>query len=371
MNGKDASGESPLKVIMKIIIVVDQISNGGAERVLSELANGWTDLGCEIMIVRIRPSEYEDTYQLPKECRIIQCKSSSSRFLRRFSNARDIRRILKNNPDAAVVSFIANAQLVVAMASLFLKNTIVFSERSNPWKFPPQKHYRKIRDIIYNFADCIVFQTADAKSYFSKRIQKKGYIIPNPVNKELPMPHKGKRRKAIAFVGRLTEAKNLPMLLDAYSMFSKEFTEYTLEIYGRGEMEDWLDKEIKKKNLQKQVLFMGYKEDIYRHIIDCAMYVSSSDYEGISNSMLEALALGIPSIVTDCPIGGARSVINSGVNGLLIPVGDANALCNSMKYIVTHNDEAAQMGYKASNIRSQYPLNRVAQMWLDAIQKCK
>lgn len=356
---------------MKIIIVVDQISNGGAERVLSELANGWADLGHKVCFVRIRPAEYKDNYKLPSECEVIQCKSSSNRFFRRFINAKHLRKILKNNPEAAVVAFIPNAQLVVAMASLFLKNTVVFSERSNPWRFPPKKHYRKIRDFIFNFADCIVFQTVDAKRYFPNKIQKKGYIIPNPINIYLPLPYKGKRRKAIAFVGRLTEAKNLPMLLEAYSQFLKDFPEYKLEIYGRGEMGKWLRKEIENRNLHEHVLLMGYKTDIYNYIKDCTMYVSSSDYEGISNSMLEALALGIPTVVTDCPVGGARMIIKNGENGLLIPVGDANALCNSMKYIVTHNDEAIQMAQNASDIRNKYPLNKVSQMWIDAIQKCK
>lgn len=356
---------------MKIIIVVDQISNGGAERVLSELASGWAELGCEICFVRIRTSEYEENYKLPSGCEVIQCKSMSNRFMRRFTNARDLRKILKKDQEAAVVAFIANAQLVTAIASLFLKNPVVFSERSNPWRFPPQRHYRKIRDFIYNFADCIVFQTDDARSYFSAKIQKKGFIIPNPINVDLPLPYNGTRRKAIAFVGRLTEAKNLPMLIEAYSIFSKEFPEYFLEIYGRGEMEEWLKKEITDRHLQKQVLLMGYKSDVYNYILDCTMYVSSSDYEGISNSMLEALALGIPTVVTDCPIGGARAMINNGENGLLVTVGDANALYNSMKFIVTHEAEAAQMAQRAIDIRTMYPLNKVSQMWLDAIQKCK
>lgn len=356
---------------MKIIIVVDQISNGGAERVLSELARGWAELGCEICLVRIRRSEYEENYKLPEDCEVIQFNSPSNRFLRRFTNIWDLRRILKNNPGAAVIAFIANAQLVTAMARICLKNTVIFSERSNPWTFPPKKLYRIVRDFIYNFADCIVFQTKDAKEYFSGRIQKKGVIIPNPIDSNLPEPHKGKRRKSIAFVGRLTGEKNLPMLIDAYSMLVKEYPEYTLEIYGRGGMEEWLAREIKNRKLEKSVFLKGYQPDVHNQILDCAMYVSSSSYEGISNSMLEALALGIPSVITDCPIGGARAIIKNGENGLLVPVGDTRALYNSMKYIITHKAEALKMSEKAIEIRNKYPLNKVAQMWIDAIWKIK
>ena len=109
----------------------------------------------------------------------------------------------------------------------------------------------------------------------------------------------------------------------------------------------------------------GFSSDIHEKMRDAAMFVSSSDYEGISNSMLEALAMGVPTVVTDCPVGGARLMIQDGVNGVLVPVGDADAMYQGMKKVIEDADFAERIAVEAYKVRERYPIEKVSEMWID------
>ena len=111
----------------------------------------------------------------------------------------------------------------------------------------------------------------------------------------------------------------------------------------------------------------GFAEDIHQKMLDAMLYVSSSDYEGISNSMLEALGMGVPTIATDCPVGGARMVIQNGVNGLLVPVKDANALYNAMKRIIEDKNFMEMISKEATKILKKYPLEKISQKWIEVM----
>ena len=167
---------------------------------------------------------------------------------------------------------------------------------------------------------------------------------------------------------RLSPQKNLFMLIDAFYLFHKEYDDYVLTIYGRGELKDKLIKYIDKLGLQNSVFIKDFDLDIHNKIKDCAMFVSSSDFEGISNSMLEALAIGLPTICTDCPAGGAKMYIDSYKNGILVPVRDTNALYKAMKYIVENPEKADNMSKNAVLIKEVLMPNKIYSRWLETIQ---
>ncbi len=154
--------------------------------------------------------------------------------------------------------------------------------------------------------------------------------------------------------------------MQAFSDFHKEYPDYVLEIYGKGELEETLKKNTAEMGLGERVIWHGFCPDVRKRIADAGMYVLSSDFEGISNSMLEAMAMGIPVIATDCPIGGCAEYIQNGKNGLLVPVGDRKAMADAMKRLAEDQGLAASVSENGSRIREEFPIRVIADQMLTA-----
>ena len=120
-------------------------------------------------------------------------------------------------------------------------------------------------------------------------------------------------------------------------------------------------------NLDNVVCLSGFASDIHSKMRDAAMYVSSSDYEGISNSMLEALGMGLPTIVTDCPVGGARMIIQDGKNGILVKVGDTLAFYSAMKKVIEDKEFSKRISKEAVKVKELYPIERISERWIEII----
>ena len=350
-----------------IIFVTLHLTDGGAERVASELIKEWVHRGCKVIIVQIYPDMFSNSYPMPKGVEYVNFDLGTNRCLKIVRGITSLVKIMKKHPDATVVSFSKVSIYFTGIASLFTRNRVVLSERNDPYSTPESKMRRKLRDWAFKRADACVFQTPDARDYFPQTVRNKGTVIPNPINNSLPHRYEGKREKIIVAAGRLVEQKNFSLLIKAFAAIHSEFHEYKLIIYGRGPLEDELKKIAQSLDVEKYVFFPGFSDNIYQDMLKCAVYVSSSDYEGMSNSMLEALAMGIPSVVTDCPIGGARMVIENNVNGVLVPVGDEKAMSEGIRKVLTDPAFADSIGKEAYKLRDYLPVEKIADQWIDVL----
>ena len=189
----------------------------------------------------------------------------------------------------------------------------------------------------------------------------------------MPEPFFGERKKYIVNFCRINPQKNIPLLLSAFDKFSESFPEYELHIYGDASSEsdiEYYNKSVEIKNslsCADNIHFFSARKDIHNVIRDYAMFVSSSDFEGMSNSMLEAMAIGLPCVCTDCPAGGARAVINDGENGLLVPVNDAKALGDAMIKVVSEQGLAEKLSLNARLIRNSQSLEKIVDKWMEII----
>lgn len=349
----------------EIILVIAKLGGGGAERVVSELANAWVEAGFHVSVATWMNGS-EEEYPLSDQVERINigCEKRS-RIARRLGKIVALWRVLRERRDACVVGFLPTSFFLIGVVSPFVRVKVILSERCDPRRSSEEWWQRLGRRIFFRQADLCVFQTEEAMRCFPSGIQKKGVVIPNPINPALPEAFVGQRRKVVVTACRLTAQKNLRMLIDAFERFLQEFPEYTLEIYGEGEEEEALRRRIRELHLEKEVKLMGFSRQIYEKMLDCSMYVMSSDYEGISNSMMEALGLGLPTIATDCPVGGARMVIQDGENGILIPVGDVDALYQAMKRIANNPDFAEKLSKNSRRVREVYDVRKIAREWLD------
>ena len=255
---------------------------------------------------------------------------------------------------------------VPACAGLGIKHII--SERNDPSHFAGKPTTRILSRLLMRYANGYVFQTKDAQTYYGGKMASHSVIIPNPLFKTEDMPtiqYGGVETKTIVSVGRLNKQKNYPLLIRSFKELHSEYPEYKLVIYGDGPERQNLEALIKDLGLSEKVLLPGAINNIPEVIYNASLFVLPSDFEGMPNALMEAMALGLPCISTDCPCGGARELIENGKNGLLIPVGDQEAIATAIMFMLNKRDEAKQMGMIAMGIRSSHSLDVISKLWYD------
>lgn len=343
---------------MHITFVVSALHGGGAERVIATLANYMVDRGDDVTILMTAGDEV--VYQLnEKVCLISIGQASRGNLLVRFKRLAAMRKYFKDHRQSHIVSFSTTINLFTIIATLGLKMDVIVSERNDPNRFG----HKRLRDMIYALGGRFVFQTEDAATCFAKVIRARSCVIPNPIRTGLPEVYTGEREKKIAAAGRLEPQKNHKLLLEAFAGFHKNYPEYTLHIYGKGKLEQELKTLASELHIESHVVWKGFRADVLERIRTYGMYVLSSDYEGISNSLMEAMALGIPCISTDCPIGGSRLCIQDGENGRLTPIGDCEALQRAMEWIAQDSKRAEAMGQRAAGIRERFSEEKICERW--------
>lgn len=349
---------------MKVLFVIGVMGNGGAERVIANLSNEFVAYGWEIEIVTIYGSRQDYELDGRVSVRNIICKCPV-RVLRPFERFATIRRYIEEGKPDVVVSFLADVNIHVILSMLGLKSKLVVSERNDPQRDPKPKWMRGLRDRLYRRTDGIVFQTGDAQAYFCKVLNKKikTEIIPNPIKDNLPVYNKNTDSNEFITACRLNSQKNLPLMIDAFKILVDKGLDIQLSIYGEGPERKSLEDYIKRLKLEERVFLCGFTNEIHDRMKNAACFVISSDYEGISNSMLEALAIGTPVVATDCPVGGARMYITDNVSGRLVPCGDVDSLADAMYMAVKDRKAAIAWGETACNIRNELTVGRIASQW--------
>ncbi len=346
--------------MMKIVFVIPDMPGGGTERVVALLANEYCRRGIVVAILLF--AGHETAYPLDDRIEVVSVGNpSGGRIAARIERLRRMRRYYAENKECQIWAFSVMGAVFSVLAAGGRKHFFLVSERNDP----NQYDHQRIRNFAYRFADVIACQTPDAVGQFPKKIANKAVVIPNPVDIGSLQPYEGERDRRIVAVGRLEPQKNHKLLLRAFAEFVKTHKEYTLEIYGKGELEGELKALAQELGIGKHVRLCGFSGRVKEEINSAAMYVLSSDYEGISNSMLEAIALGIPVIATDCPIGGSRMYIKDGVNGLLVPVGEAGAMAAAMRRIADDSALRQSLSMQGRRLREQNRVEQIAERFLE------
>lgn len=395
----------------QILFVLPGLHGGGAEHVASVLANAFTDQGLKVaFVLTSQKSESIVKNELHPEIGITSLRDISdnqrklSTVLIRFVSSvvcrsielfhasvpptwaclsfwseyqqeiGDLRKLLEKQPDATVIAFLQPAIPISLLAARGLPNRVIVSERGNPLRLMKSRYGRRFIEKYYTRADALVFQTQEAMKAYPSTIAEKGTVIPNPIPGDLPAPYHGERNRNITTFCRISAQKNLSLMLKAFQHVHQEHPEYRLRIIGDAInendkiVEKRLHSFVKNNEMEDAVSFEPFREDVLNAVIHDAMYVNSSDYEGISNAMLEAMAIGMPVICTDCPIGGARQTIQDHVNGLLVPTGDVNALEKAMNCIINDSTFAEKISKNAAKLRQTLDSGLIIKKWIMTIQ---
>ena len=389
----------------EIIFIIKLMHGGGAERVVTLLSNSATEKGYKVSLVLTHQNKKDAVFQgvdskinvisLPDEIsnqkfsslmpRLIMLlarligklgfkeKSSVLKYYsRNYNSVIWLKKHFKKHKKSSVVAFLYDSIFLTLLAKN--KSTVVIiSERGDPAQSSDSKTVSAFMKTVFLKANGIVFQSPDAQKWYLENTPVKGSVIFNPVKPDLPEPYNGGRKKRIVNFCRISTEKNLFLLIDSFVEFHKDFPEYELDIIGDpigNDAEGYvnsINELIKHRECENYIHILPSRNDIHEYIKDYAMFVSSSDFEGMSNSMLEAMAMGLPCICTDCPAGGARAVIKDGYNGLLTPVGDSHALYLAMKKIAENPNLAAKLSQNSVKIREEQSVDKIIKKWMELI----
>lgn len=351
---------------MKVVFVISSLNAGGAERVIANLANEFSQRGYDVSIVLFRNVIH---YSLvPQICvEVIQESHKGSSYI--YHASRQLRSKLKAKKPDVVISFLTEINVLSIFASAGQEWKLIVSERNNPYVMPKNKRYRILRKLLYPFADTFVFQTKQARDYFNNTIRRKSTIIHNPVVPTNVEQRENQRNIfSIVSVGRLEPQKNMQLLIDAFAEFHKKYPDSELTIYGEGSERNNLQLLIEKLSLDGVVNLPGNKQNILELIANDNVFVLSSDYEGMSNALMEAMAVGLPCISTDCPIGGSAELISDHENGILVPVGDREKITNAMIELYDNIELRVKIGQKAKEIKQTHSIGCIADKWVDLLR---
>lgn len=349
----------------KIAFVLGGLSFGGAERVISILANHYAEMGWQADILTLLRSDCD--FALREGVKHISLAGETrSRALRAPGWLFSLRRYFKREKPQAVVSFAARINCITLLSSVGMRKRfrVLVSERNDPLHDTRTAPIRVLTKLLYPKADEIVFQTTRARDCFPQTIREKGRIIVNPVSVDVRATAEKSRR--LAAVGKLMPQKDHALLIRAFSKIAAKHPDCSLSIYGDGPLRGELTEMIRSLGLSDRVKLEGWRKDVNSRIADAAAFVLSSRYEGLSNALMEALMMGLPCVSTDC--AGATDLIEDGVNGLIVPVGGEDELANALDRLLSDPSFAKRLGEEAAKRARAFELSSVLALWDGAIR---
>ncbi len=360
----------------KICFYMAHLAKGGAQRVIVNLTEYMIAQGHEVTIVTTNKADVE--YDMPKGAKRVMSDiekdeitgSRIRNFHRRFKKLKNVFR--SEQPDV-IISFIGLNNMMAIATNLFYKTPVLISVRANPTMEYYTKLLQFISKTLFIKADGIILQTKDQQRYFPKGIQKKCTILPNPLNPEFVTKSDNasiawEDKKQIVAVGRVDGNKNHKMLIEAFTRVAAEYPDWTLKIYGDGEDKEKIDALIQKSGFADRIEAPGNVSDVPQRLEQARIYTLTSNEEGMPNSLIEAMAKGLACISTDCPCGGPAELIESGENGILIPIEDTDALEKALRDILSNEEYEKKLGSNAEKVKDTLDPKKVCKQWMEYIE---
>ena len=353
-----------------ILILSDSYNGYGAEHMLLWLGNmlsahGYMVYACAIFDKEKNPEIAESVsfIGLDKKRPCAPLGLMCSYFVK---SSLEISEICKHKKISLIITFKENPLCIAQIVKRITHVKHIHSERDDPY-------YRntvaaRLKMKLYKYVDWMVFQTEGAQHFFGKDIIEKSVIIPNPVNMPCEKWESSIAQKTIVNVGRLNiRFKRQDVLLRAFAKLNDRYNEWILCFYGDGVDREKLEQLSKFLKISDRVKFYGKVSDVNERLIKDGIFVLSSDTEGLPNALMEAMALGMPVISTDCSPGGARFLIENGVNGLLTERSSEDRLKDALILLIESDEMKLSLGRNARKSMEKYHPTIICNKWLDLL----
>ena len=349
-----------------ILILSDSFYGYGAEHMLKWLGNTLCQKGFNVSFCSIFDKERDK--ELDSNARYLPMLIPSRVYdLNYFiKGVKQLRNICNRHAIDVVITFHTNPFLMALLAKPFCRYKTLHSERDNP--YARNTTASRFKSWLFRYSDRIVFQTKGAQNFFDWKTVHKSVIIPNPVF--IPdFEWQQGFKKTIVTVGRLdVRYKRQDLLIDAFAEILCDFPEYQLVLYGEGKDREYLESKSKELNIQRNVIFAGKVSGIMSKLCREGVFVMTSDSEGMPNALMEAMAIGMPVISTDCEPGGARALITNDVDGILIKRSSKNELVLALRRLLGNKILQIRLGKNARNKMRNFNPDTIANYWVNVIK---
>lgn len=370
---------------MKLSFVTANLGSGGAERVTSLLANQFCQRGYEVEIIFFRDRQL--FYEIDDGVKIVilgeECHSTAlwrkMLWLRHY--------VKKTRPDI-IIPFRVSVYCTTILSLLGISVPIIASERIDP--HVPDSYWTLLRKLLLPFVKRLVVQTQYIKSYYPKFIQKKTIVIPNPVRDEVfvspddlqvganaassvqssntHMEGMGQEKlNRIISVGRLYPQKNQQMMIRAFAKVADEFPDWQLVIFGEGPLRESLELIVESLEMEGRVLLPGRTENVIEELRQSKIFCMSSDYEGMSNSMIEAICVGLPVISTN--VSGTEEMIIDDKNGFLVEKDDEEKMARCFQFTIGSEELREQFSLYNKGLATRFKAESIVNQWESLFNK--
>lgn len=356
---------------MKIALFIGSLGSGGAEHVVAELAN-YLSSRHEVTILTWADSSTH--YSVSEQVKLFPCRKGRKNLIaRNIESYRNLKKYVREISADCYIVFLAVTVYFLLSLRKYISSPVVFSVRC----YPKEEYGGVIKGILSRVllkcADGVVFQTDDQRQCMKYLSKMTSTIIPNAVNVDLECIKTKEEieyesSKRIIAIGRLNKQKNYRMMISAMSEVLNEYPGYQLYIYGEGPEKEVLQRMILDHHMQERIHLSGVTKYIMDELRNSELFLMTSEFEGISNALIEAMAVGLPVVATDCLGGGARLLIQDGKNGLLVPRGDKQAFKNAVRKVLNDKAFSISLAQNAQKIRSIYSSDVIYRKWEDFIE---
>jgi len=360
---------------MNITLVISSLGCGGAERVLSTMANYWAEEK-QVTLITIGMSG-RDFFPLDSQIRrvglnlLYPSNTLQAVFKNNMLRVFKLRRAIKDSSPDVVICFQDRTNVLTILATIGLSVPLIVSERTITHHHMIGLSWDRLRRWIYHRAYAVVVQTNKVKEIVSEYVPRDQIIvIPNPVKisadkinsvkQEYTQSSFNLRTPFVVAMGRLAVVKGFDLLLEAFA--KNQHRNWFLVIIGDGPERGHLESMANQLEIDDRVQFLGQVATPSNILSKAALFVLSSRYEGFPNALLEAMSIGLPVISFDCPVGPGE-IIENGVNGVLVPPEKAKELASAMDNLMSNESERRRLGAQAKKIGETYSIDAVMNQW--------
>lgn len=354
---------------MKVLFIISSLDGGGAERIVSFMSSFWAKKGWNSSVLTL--SDNTIRYPLDKRVNFYPLNMSypsSSLIESLCANIRRISKLRKKireiNADV-IIAFMEPTTITAILAAWGTGIPVLVADRIDPKFYNHGKTWRFLRNITYPFGRYLVVQTQNVVKHYPIYLRKQAVVIPNLVWIKSVLATS--EAKEICSYGRLVHQKGFDVLIRAFAGIADEYPDWNLVIWGEGSEKENLKKLVKLLGLNNRVSFPGFGT-VHDILNDASIFVLSSRYEGFPNTLLEAMAYGLPVISTDCP-SGPNEIVKDGETGLLVKVDNIQELQGALRKLIDDPVIRKRMGEAASaDVMNRFHPAKILARWEELIK---